>query len=262
MHYFKRNIGDYHKKAGRLTMVEHGAYTLLLDACYDRERFPTEEEAIDWCWARNDEEIAAVKFVLSKFFTFENGIYVQHRVKEEIEAYKAKSENNARIAREREAKRRKPTQPDNEQLPGVHDSCGSGDEAPPNHKPITTNQEPITNKEEKTSKKTAAAQPASLGIRDLQTEGVDEQTAREFLAIRRRKRAPLTDLALKGIRREADRVGWSLDQTLKKCIERGWQGFEAQWVQGAQAASFSGVNRQEALEARNREVAERLARTI
>jgi len=29
MHYFKRNIGDYHKKAGRLSMLEHGAYTLL-----------------------------------------------------------------------------------------------------------------------------------------------------------------------------------------------------------------------------------------
>ena len=41
MHYFKRNIGDYHKKAGRLSMLEHGAYTLLIDSCYDRERFPT-----------------------------------------------------------------------------------------------------------------------------------------------------------------------------------------------------------------------------
>jgi len=51
MHYFKRNIGDYHKKAGRLSMLEHGAYTLLMDACYDRERFPTMDEAIDWCWA-------------------------------------------------------------------------------------------------------------------------------------------------------------------------------------------------------------------
>ena len=37
MHYYKRNIGDYHKKAGRLSMIEHGAYTLLIDACYDRE---------------------------------------------------------------------------------------------------------------------------------------------------------------------------------------------------------------------------------
>ena len=39
MHYFKFNIGDYHKKAGRLSMLQHGAYTLLIHACYDREKF-------------------------------------------------------------------------------------------------------------------------------------------------------------------------------------------------------------------------------
>ena len=101
MHYFKRNIGDYHKKAGRLSMLEHGAYTLLLDACYDRERFPTEEEAIDWCWARTEQEIEAVRFVLLKFFTFQDGLYVQARVQEEIDSYQEMSKKNMGIATER-----------------------------------------------------------------------------------------------------------------------------------------------------------------
>lgn len=102
MHYFKRNIGDYHKKAGRLSMIEHGAYTLLLDACYDRERFPTLEEAIDWCWARSNEEVTAVTFVLSKFFDLVDGRYVQARIQDEINAYHAialkirKSQKNVR----------------------------------------------------------------------------------------------------------------------------------------------------------------------
>lgn len=87
MHYFKRNIGDYHKKAGRLSMLEHGAYTLLMDACYDRERFPTKDEALDWCKAASVEEVASVRFVLSKFFTLVNGRYVQARVAKEIDAY-------------------------------------------------------------------------------------------------------------------------------------------------------------------------------
>ncbi len=87
MHYYKRNIGDYHKKAGRLSMLEHGAYTLLLDACYDRERFPTLDEALDWAWARTDEEEAAVKFVLKKFFTEIDGVYVQKRTNEEIKLW-------------------------------------------------------------------------------------------------------------------------------------------------------------------------------
>ncbi len=57
MHYYKKNIGDYHKKAGRLTMLQHGAYTLLMDSCYDREEFPTLEQAIEWVWASTTEEV-------------------------------------------------------------------------------------------------------------------------------------------------------------------------------------------------------------
>ena len=88
MHYYKRNIGDYHKKAGRLSMLEHGAFNLLIDACYDRERFPTMEEAIDWSWARTDAEVAAVQFVLKKFFILTDGVYVQPRIEEELEKWK------------------------------------------------------------------------------------------------------------------------------------------------------------------------------
>ena len=62
MHYYERNIGDYHRKAGRLNILQHGVYNLLIDACYDRETFPTLEEAIDWVWAASPEEIEAVKF--------------------------------------------------------------------------------------------------------------------------------------------------------------------------------------------------------
>ena len=82
MHYYKKNIGDYAKKTGRLTMLQHGSYTLLLDACYDRETFPTLEEALEWTWASSTEEIEAVTFVLKKFFVLENGVYVQNRIRE------------------------------------------------------------------------------------------------------------------------------------------------------------------------------------
>ena len=85
MHYYKRNLGDYAKKAGRLSMLQHGAYTLLIDACYDREQFPTMDEAIDWTWASSTAEIEAVQFVLSKFFDLSaDGRYVQSRIEEEL----------------------------------------------------------------------------------------------------------------------------------------------------------------------------------
>jgi len=134
MHYFKRNIGDYHKKAGRLSMLQHGAYTLLIDACYDREIFPTSEEAIDWCWASNKDEIEAVEFVLKKFFFEEDGLFIQHRIQDEIDNYHKNSATNKQIALKREAKRREKS---TKRVRKVN-------EARPNYELITTNQELVT----------------------------------------------------------------------------------------------------------------------
>lgn len=119
-------------------MIEHGAYTLLLDSCYDREKFPTREEALDWCWAKSPEEIAAVEFVLSKFFTLESGVYVQTTISENVAAYHEKARKNKQIAIEREEARRLKREQ------GVHELARTVHESPPNHKPITINQEPIT----------------------------------------------------------------------------------------------------------------------
>jgi len=129
-------------------MLEHGAYTQLIQSCYDRERFPTHDEAIDWVWARSDEEVAAVKFVLGRFFTFEDGVYVQSRIKEEIDAYNAVCVKNAEIATEREARRKKNKRDVDEACtergPSVHDAS-TNRHLTTNHKPLTTNQEPRVN---------------------------------------------------------------------------------------------------------------------
>lgn len=163
MHWYKKNIGDYHKKAGRLSMLEHGAYTLLMDSCYDRERFPTEDDAFDWCWARTDEEKAAVRFVLSKFFTLVDGKYVQLRIQEEVEAYHEKASKNADIARNREQKRTNRARIVYESLPEQHESS-------PNQEPITSNQEPITNNQKNTPQAASRAKktkiPADFDLTD------------------------------------------------------------------------------------------------
>jgi len=142
MHYYKRNIGDYSKKAGRLSMLQHGSYTLLIDACYDREKFPTLEEALEWTWASSAAEIEAVEFVLKKFFKLIDGVYVQTRIEEEIAEYHSKAETNKRIALQREANRRA----------NSTNRAQDVDDSPPNHKPLTTNQEPETNNQKTVSK--------------------------------------------------------------------------------------------------------------
>jgi len=143
MHYYKRNLGDYAKKAGRLTMLQHGAYTLLIDSCYDREIFPTLKQALEWTWASTEAEVEAVKFVLSRFFVLDKeGCYVQDRILQELLHYHKNADTNKRIADEREAKRRE-NRTKREQVV---------DEAPPNHKPLTINQEPIVKENKRGSR--------------------------------------------------------------------------------------------------------------
>jgi len=131
MHYYKRNIGDYHKKAGKLSILEHGVYTLLIDACYDRERFPTLKQATDWAWACSKEETKAVEFVLSRFFELVDGVYVQHRIQEEVESYHKNAKTNKRIAIEREKKKREKKSTNRARFSTLEH------EPAPNHKPLT-----------------------------------------------------------------------------------------------------------------------------
>jgi uncharacterized protein YdaU (DUF1376 family) len=205
MHYYKRNLGDYAKKAGRLTMLQHGAYTLLIDSCYDREVFPTLEQALEWTWASTEAEIEAVKFVLNRFFTLDkDGCYVQDRILQELLEYHAKSDTNKRIAIERETKR-KEKNTNREQVV---------DEPTPNHKPRTTNQEPK-------KKATSVACPDS----------VNQQVWNDWLIVRKGKGAKsLTETAWTRFINQVEKAGWGLEQAISHCCLKNWVSFEADWV--------------------------------
>jgi uncharacterized protein YdaU (DUF1376 family) len=212
MHYYKRNLGDYAKKTGRLTMLQHGAYTLLIDSCYDRETFPTLELALEWTWASTESEIEAVKFVLSRFFTLDkDGQYVQDRILQELLHYHKNADINKRIADEREEKRR---QSSTNRVPNV-------DEPPPNHKPRTKNQEPIVNT----------------------PVGVSSETWDAFIKQRKSKKAQITELVLKGIKTEADKAGWSMESALKEVVIRNWQSFKADWVKESKMTATGEMNK-------------------
>lgn len=205
MHYYKRNIGDYAKKAGRLTMLQHGSYTLLIDSCYDRETFPTMEQALEWTWASTEAEIEAVKFVLSRFFALDNdGRYVQERILQELLDYQEKADTNKRIAIDRETKRKEKSTNREQTV----------DEPPPNHKPLTNNHKPIKDKA------TVVATP----------DGVSQSVFDDFKTLRKAKKAPITQRVLDGMQEQADIAGWTLEKAMAECCVRGWQAFKAEWV--------------------------------
>ena len=86
--------------------------------------------------------------------------------------------------------------------------------------PTPANSAPITIKEPDTN----------TGIPNTTPEGVEVSVWRDFQKLRKSQRAPITDTALAGIRREAGKAGVSMNDALQLCCERSWRGFKAEWV--------------------------------
>ena len=135
MHYYQKNIGDYRRDTMNLSLLEHGVYMTLIDH-YILNEAPLPLDHLDICWtigARTDNEKTAVCLILGKFFVQTDTGYVHKRCDEEIAKYHARSD----VARENANKRWEK----NANAMPTH-SKGNA-----NHKPITNNQEPITNKD-------------------------------------------------------------------------------------------------------------------
>jgi hypothetical protein len=64
----------------------------------------------------------------------------------------------------------------------------------------------------------------------LIAHGVDQDVAKDFLAVRRAKKAPLTKTALSGIINQSSEAGMTLQQALETCVQRNWQSFKAEWI--------------------------------
>lgn len=90
MHYYQRNIGDYARDTGHLTVIEHGLYMLLLDWYYLNERPITDREVTRLSRGHRDEALT----VLCEFFKETEDGWVHSYADREIAKYHAKAERN------------------------------------------------------------------------------------------------------------------------------------------------------------------------
>jgi len=86
--------GDYRRDTQHLSMMEHGAYCLLLMHCWDqRGPLPLDERRVfGICNARSNEEMGAVRHVLTEFFTRMHDGWYNQRMDREINRAAALSE--------------------------------------------------------------------------------------------------------------------------------------------------------------------------
>lgn len=87
MNFYKRFPADYGRKTARLTLAQHGAYTLLLDEMYSTEApLPGPfDELYRICRAMSKPEQEAVRVVAELFFPLgDDGLRRNQRATEEI----------------------------------------------------------------------------------------------------------------------------------------------------------------------------------
>lgn len=87
MNFYKRYMADYAKKTARLTLAQHGAYTLLLDELYGTELpLPQSYDELNRiCRAMIKAEQEAVKFVADQYFPVcSDGLRHNNRATEEL----------------------------------------------------------------------------------------------------------------------------------------------------------------------------------
>lgn len=68
---------------------------------------------------------------------------------------------------------------------------------------------------------------------------MEDQVWADFVK-HRQKKGGVTETAIEGIRREAKKVGWSLNAALAEVVSRNWQGFKADWALPAKPPDSGG----------------------
>lgn len=87
-------------------------------------------------------------------------------------------------------------------------------------------------------------------------EDVLAQTWEDYLKVRKAKKAgAASQTAIDGIRKEAAIANISMEDALATCCKRNWVGFEAEWLNKTNGVNGH-MNKQEALEFRNKKIAD------
>lgn len=144
VNYYERHLGDYARDTGHLSVLEHGVYTLLLDAYYSRER-PLPADARECCklaHAASKPEKDAVAYILREFFVLGDDGYRQGKADKVIARFQDKQRKAAASANARwgQSKRNANASPD---AMRTH----SEGNAPNLQAPVTSNQDSLRSQE-------------------------------------------------------------------------------------------------------------------
>ena len=205
--YYKWFWQDWraNRKIQRMSYIERGLYRELLDECWVEGSIPNDvKELADICGCPDEVMVDAWQ-VLSSCFVFIDGLLVNeklHSLRTEKDIERLKKAENGKKG-------------------GIAKAVGK-------HLPSNCHIE-----EKRREEKIKEEKNKNI----VTPEGVCESVWNDYLKIRKSAKKPITETALKGLVREAQKAKLSLEQALTICIERSWVGFNAEWISNTGSAT-------------------------
>ena len=207
MHFYQFNIGDYKSHTEHLSEMEDLAYRRLLDWYYLHERpIPNDIDQIAR-QIRMRTHCDCIANVLREFFVLSDDYWTNKRADHEISKIADKSAKAVASANARWGKKSSKIKDLNVDANALRTQS-------------ERNAKAMLHNTQDTIHKTQIKQP----------DGVSSQTWEEFVKLRKAKRSPVTNRVVEGLKNEATKIGWTLEQALSECLLRGWQSFKADWV--------------------------------
>jgi uncharacterized protein YdaU (DUF1376 family) len=231
VNYYRRYVGDYLRDTTRLSMLEHGAYNLLLDYYY-AERKPLSlqvEEIYRATRALLPEERKAVDKVLARYFEKRKDGYHNPRADQELgkfaHAIEKMSEAGSQGAKARWGKDRVPHKNPNEVSDGVAMQPPTSNLQPPASSLQSTNlqqrQKPIASSAKALSASGNGGARCSIPLNDGTEYPITEEIIAELSALYPAVDVPQT---LNEIR------GWNLSKPERRKTRRGVMAHINSWM--------------------------------
>lgn len=256
--YIQLYPADYLADTAHLNAAQHGAYLLLI-MNYWQTGAPLKDSNVRLAnVARmSKDEWIETREMLEEFFEIKDGEWIHHRIERDLSGVYSKSKN-ASLAGKASAEARRIKRLTN---------VATNVQRNVNH----TDTDTDTDTDTKTEKDQKHLSPASqddglpegkvkkesgvISAKQLVSEGCDPQHAKDWLAVRKTKKAPLTLTAWNGVKAEAEKAGMTPAQAVAMAAESGWQGFKASWANKPESIGGGQfMTKQERIEAANQQV--------
>ena len=203
MHYYKFNIADWHLATSHLSLEEEAVYFKLINFYYDSESpIPLETHSVIRR-LRLGYQKETVGLVLQEFFVLQEDGWHHLRCDDEIQKYHHKAEINQKVGK-LGGRPKKINDLDNN--PQITQTVSKNNP----QVTLTTNHKPITN----------ISTP----------DGVSTDLWSDFVAYRKRLKAPVTNRVVTRLIKESKDANMTLEQAIETMIFKGWRSFDATWI--------------------------------